>query len=731
MIALDKSQIPNYKTYKFWLLGIGSLVIIWNLVFGDRNLKYLYAQESKLEPITVNGDTVEYSTDAKEIMATGNVVVIYKGTKLTCKKLTVNTETKDAVAEGNARLDDEKGVIEGSKINYNFQTKKGIIIDSQFRSTPYFGKAEVVNKVSDTEFIAKRGYMSTCSYDDPHWRMKSRKIDFFMHDKVQTKDDTFYVGKVPLLYLPQYNRSLKDPLMHVQMMPGKQKDWGMYLLTAWRYSLTENMSGRIYLDYREKLGIAQGFGLNYTTPGFGRGDYKYYYTQERSRFFKEGIPAEFQRYFIRWRHKWDIDQRTNLTSEYYKIVDSKRILHGSQYNILKDYFPREYEKDSQPLSYALFHHTFSNSSLDLMIQKRINRWYSQLEKLPEIKYSLPSFQIVETPFYFENTIQAANFNYKYAVPSSSTNDINMKRLDTVHRFSLPMRVAFIQLIPFVKNQETFYDKDINGSSIPPRTIFYTGADASTKFYRMFDVKSNFLGMDINGLRHIITPTIGYSYNHEPTIQSSKLKQIDSIDSISRSNSASLELSNKLQTKRKNQTVDFLDFKITSTYTFKPKTGRGSSFSDFLFDLKLLPYSWMRLDADTTYNHYQDYFSNANYDLNFDFGKERSVGIGQRYQRKGGNEITYNLNYRLSPKWRFSLYHRRNIGHDPTLKRGLREQEYTASRDLHCWNVDVTYNVKRGEGETIWLIFRLKAFPEMEFGFDQSYHNPKSGSQSNP
>jgi hypothetical protein len=187
-------------------------------------------------------------------------------------------------------------------------------------------------------------------------------------------------------------------------------------------------------------------------------------------------------------------------------------------------------------------------------------------------------------------------------------------------------------------------------------------------------------------------------------------------------------------------VDLVDLNVTNTYTFKPKTGdkRGSSLSDFLFKLKLLPYSWMRVDADATYKHSgprsavsYNHFSNANYNISFDFGKERSFAFGQRYQLKGGNEITFDLDWRLSPKWKVSVYERLNKGHDPTLKRGLREQEYTVSRDLHCWRWDITYNIKRGHGESIWFIFRLKAFPELEFEFNQNYNQPKPGSQSNP
>lgn len=267
----------------------------------------IYAQEDKTEPVIVNGDMVEYSIDGKEVTATGNVEVNYKGTKLTCQKLTVNTQTKDGEAIGNVRLDDKKGVIEGTKAIYNFNTKKGIIIDSEFRANPYFGRAEKTKKVSEDEFIAFRGYATTCGYNNPHYRIKSRKINVFPADKIQTRDDTFYLSRIPLLYLPQYNHSLRDPLMHVQLMPGKSKDWGAYMLSAWRYNLAENISARLYLDYRQQLGIAEGFGANYITSQFGKGDFKYYYTQERSRKFDEGVPAEFQRYFIRSRHKWDID----------------------------------------------------------------------------------------------------------------------------------------------------------------------------------------------------------------------------------------------------------------------------------------------------------------------------------------------------------------------------------------------------------------------------------------
>jgi lipopolysaccharide export system protein LptA len=722
--------------------GLNFLILSFSFVFCAFSLVFnAFAQDNKPSSIIVNGDTVEYSTDNKEVAASGQVEVVYQGSRLTCEKLTVNTQTKEAVAQGNVRLDDARGIIQGQKMTYNFETKKGTIIDGYFRANPYFGRGKKVEMVSEKEFIAENGYSTTCDLDHPHYRIKSKKANIFPEDKIQTRSNTLYIGDAPLLYLSRYNHSLKDPFMHVRLMPGHSKDWGSYLLSGWRYNLFNNASGRVYLDYRDKLGWAEGFGANYATSLIGKGDLKFYYTDEKpNRLSLGGDAREFQRYLLRLRHKWEIDKKTSFTSEIYKVGDKKRKIYDPQANFLKDYFYREFEKDSQPLSYGLLHRNFNYSSMDLLVQKRLNHWYDQLTKMPSITYSLPSLQLGQSRFYFENNSSFASLNKKATTPVVTSNEESTTRLDTTNKIFLPARLSFIELTPYVSSRQTLYDKGADSRSLPVRNVFYSGIDASTKLYRIFGLKKKILGIEINGLRHIITPTVGYAYNHSPTIAPYNLKQIDSVDAILKSNAASLRLSNKLQTKRGNQSVDLADFRISSNYIIHPDTGEklGSNLSSVFFELDLLPYSWLKIDSDATYersgnNSDENYnrFSAVNYDFNFGLGKDRSWGIGQRYQRKGGSEITSSFNWRFNPKWKISIYERLEHGHDYTLKRGLRQQEYVISRDLHCWTVDINYDVKRGQGETIWLVFKLKAFPETEFGFNQSYHEPKAGSQSNP
>jgi hypothetical protein len=230
----------------------------------------------------------------------------------------------------------------------------------------------------------------------------------------------------------------------------------------------------------------------------------------------------------------------------------------------------------------------------------------------------------------------------------------------------------------------------------------------------------------------------------PTIPISNIKQIDATDAINRGNTAALSLSNKLQTKRNGQSVDLVDFLITTNVVLDPKTGDNAfltprageslkdNFSDILFKLKILPYSWMRFEGDATFGHSDhtnvnyNKFSLASYDLTFDLGVDRSFSIGQRYERKGKNEVTANFFWRLNPKWIFSIYQRYNFKQTAALERGSQEQQYTLTRDLHCWDLDISLNKKEDTGTTIFFTFRLKAFPENEFGFDQKMSDKKSG-----
>jgi len=685
------------------------------------------------EAIEINGDTIEYSAESSEITAGGDVVAIYKGTLLYCDNITVNTLTKDAVAEGNVIIEDKDSgsVILGSTVIYNFDSKTGTLLAAKIKSDFMFGEGEEIKKVAENHFVINKGYITTCNFDKPHYRVTAERTDMYPNDRVRLQKIRMKVGEQTLLYMPRYLHWLDDKRPRVTVVPGHSKDWGIFVLSAWRYYFNETVKGRFHLDWRERKDIAWGPDLNYGDTPFGKGDIRTYYMHERNIATKriwrpdkknfDRRTTERERFRIQWRHRWEVDEDTDLLLEYHRLSDP---------NIIKDYSYREYEKDSRPNSYLLGTHIIPNANISFLMQKRINRFQSETEKLPEITFETTEHKIGSSPLYIKHKTTFSSLNEKEASPSEV--DYNLTRLDVFNQFSLPSKVTFFEFKPFVSSRQTYFSRGLyEDESLSPRTVFSTGADLSTKFFRIFEINTDVWSLDINRLRHVITPRVKYTYVHNPTIPPGKLHEFDSIDSIEGSNSISLELNNKLQTKRgkkgKEKSVDLLRLDISSSYDYHPQDGTGSKFSDFFFDLELIPYSWMRFEADATFDHISDEFTVVNLDLYARPTKYTSFGVGHRYQRKGSKELTAQFTHRLNPKWKFSVYERYEFAKTQTKE--LAEQEYTITRDLHCGELDITYNVSRNKGETLWFIYRLKAFPEMEFEYNKEYHQPKAGSQS--
>lgn len=693
-------------------------------------------------PIIVNGDKIEYSRDINVVTINGNVEIKKGNSVLTCDKATVNTLTNDTHAEGNVILKDQKGIIKARSCDYNFKSQSGIAFDADAAYEPYYGKGKIVRKVSENEIEIKNGYMTTCDKDHPHYRIQSRRMEIFPDDKVTARAMTFRVANTPVLYLPKFTQNLKDDRMHVQVTPGKSKEWGLFILTAWRYDLLNNSSGRVHLDYRERRDLAWGIDNFYDTKTAGKGYFKTYYMNERKlgrrRVYKypqiltpEKSTKEKERYRIQWRHKWDVDNGTYWLAEYHKVNDV---------NFVKDYFFREYEKKSTAVtsSYILFSHILPDTStLSMLNQKRTNRIFSETERLPEIKWEKPATRLfafggrqgiaqegsdsradTATPVYFSNSWTYVNFNNKTAAPSED--DYSNQKIENYTKLSLPFKFLFLDFNPSVGTRESYYKRIAGRDAGIFREVWDSGIDVTTRFYRIFDVDANFLGMEYNMLRHIISPSVSYAYTHPPTAASSKL--ID-LGSISESNQMDFSLENKLQTKRKNKTVDFLRFIASNNYSFNIEARKRRLGDNITFDLEMLPYDWMSFESDAKLDRRKRYFTFANFDLRAS-GKDVSFGGGYRYERKSSSQMTGEILFNLINGWSFRVYQRLQFKGNSLVK----EQDYSISKVLHCWILDIKYNVVRERGETIWFALRLKAFPEMAIDYSQIYHEPKPLSQ---
>ena len=702
------------------------------------------------EAIECNGDQVEYFKDEKKIVGSGDVVILYKDMKLTCDKVTVWTETQQVLAEGNALLTQGESSFGGAKITYNFKDNTGDIVDFKGNADEWYVYGKSAERLGEEKFIASNSYITTCEHKVPHWKISAERIDVYPERMVNTYNAVFWANpfsiknvNIPLMWLPYYCHPLDDDRPHVTLIPGKSSDWGAYLLTAWRYNLTPNHKGYVHLDYREKKDAAIGLEHIYDTEMFGKGNFFAYYMNERTlgrdhfwdKWYKSEkndteATTELEKGIVRLRHQWQMTPKTLITAELHKYKDE---------SLLKDYFFNTYEKDENPLSYLLATHSLPFGVLSILTQKRVNRFQQVTELLPEAKLNINSQRIGESKFYYSGNFKAVNMNTVYPRhtdddPGTIIDQQHANIYDLYNQLSYVTKLGFLSINPYAGTKQTYLDREVDNKSSIINGTAYAGINLSTKFYKIFNVEAAPLGIEINRLRHIVTPTLSYEHIAPSTVPSEKMLS----ESVTRSNKITIGLENKLQTKAgpgSDQLVDLAMLLVETSYDFK-KTP-GGQLNDYTAKLELRPYSWLTATSDAVIDPHKlesddhEWLKSLTNSVSFSFGKKASLGIGHTYQ-SGANNLLMQAKLDFIPGWRFSIYEDFDfLGSSDGDKKinDLKEQEYVITKDLHCWELDLRYNVTRDGGEEVMLVFRLKAFPEIPFEFGKSYHKPKIGARS--
>ena len=694
------------------------------------------------QPVQLNGDSVEYSAEEGKFIASGNVVLKQNNSTLFCDRLEFFRDKQEAHAEGQVVLISDKGTIWADKGFYNFLKKQGEFTHARIMAKPYFGRAETISKINEDYYVLSNGYLTTSDYDTPEWRVKSQHMEFYPQEKAVARNSTLYFGGVPVMYFPQYTQNLRSDRPHFSVIPGYRKKFGAYALMAYSPVASNGIEMIYHADAYDKTGLAWGVDSKYAAGKLGQGLVRTYYMdgRDRTKHFWVSDPAttEKERYRVEWRHQVTIDPQTTAVAQYYKLSDSE---------ILKDYFEKEYRLDQSPNTYFLLTRTLPYASMSLRADVNVNHFAPSVERLPELNYTLNNQQIGDSGFYFKSTNTLSNLVQKDA--SSADNNKRTVRLDTDNVLSRPFKVAFLQVVPNVGTEQTAYSRaaDVkDDKSI--RSIFKTGVDVSTKFYRVYEAYFKQWGIEINKLRHVITPTASYVYQHDPTIPASKFIQFDAVDSRYQSDQIILGLENKLQTKRNGQSVDIFRSLLTTPYRITDDVA-GAGFGNYTMTNEAYPNPYVTLHNDVTYSNTLHQLKSASADVYLKDNKRWEFDISDRYTSNQSdpvinavinpvtnpvtvttpntNYLTTQLTYKFNPKWRTVVYDRWNLQTKAWL-----EQQYSFVRDLHSWEVEFAYSRKdhyQDAGSEVWVIFRLKAFPKTGFRSSSGFNKAKAGSQA--
>jgi len=675
------------------------------------------AQVPNDAPIQVHGDTVEYFQEAQKAIGKGHVVIDYEGARLEADTITVYMATKMATAEGHVTLTQKGSVFKGDRGEYDFGKKIGHVdkMDASIQNT-YYGKAQKIEKVEENHYRISDSYVSTCCGDNPFYKISAHDIDFFPDDKVVIRNAVLFIRNIPVLFIPYYEQPFVDfNRFPVHLVPGKRAEWGPFLLSKWRYNLVNRpdltVKGNVLLDYRDKRGFGGGVESFYHGNKIGHGAVRIYYANDNNppREFNQPGNVNPNRDRYQWRHQSKLGESTTLTTEWNKLSDK---------DVVKDFFyHEEYEKDALPDNYVSIITAKPEYTFSVLDRERLDNFYTAVERSPELRFDTHNRPFAETPFYLREEVEFANLKRTAAKSDTS---IDLTRLDVNHTVSYAARLGDVSVTPRVGTRHTFYSRDTDGDRDLVRGTFEPGVDVSTHFYKTYDVYMKALGLDINQMRHIFTPTLSYNYRPNPTTSRTLLQQFDALDAIDKQNFIRLNFENKLLVKNHADSGELYSREFARILPFLDLDMHTGRLENVGLDAELKPYTWMGLEADTTYNSNTRDFDTANFDIYFTRGRWK-VAVGQRYVQNESSQTTAEIRLKLNQEWEFKLYDRYEFEEGAS-----KEFEFTASKTFDCVIADFTYN--RREGDTFFVTLRLKAFPSTPFSLSQSYNHPKAGSQ---
>ena len=656
-------------------------------------------------------------------------------TELTADTGTINHTTDDMTATGNVILRRDGTVWKAERLDYNFKTKAVSSVQFRTGSLSYFMRGQAMDgNQTKGVYRAKGIQFTTDDVDTPAMFIRAKEVEVAPGDYIIFRNATLYIGKVPVMFLPYYKRSLKRHPWNVNVKPGYRSEWGAFVENSIRWPGTENYQGELSLDYRTARGWGVGPRIEYSSPKWGDSYFRAYRAWDDDPLTDSRNNAiDRERDLLRWHHRYSRDGLSFTGVLEYESDEYMR----------RDFFEDLYREDVQADSYLELSKNWENYNLSVLASPRLNAFYEHTDRLPDIKLSGTRYQLGDTPYFYDTETSIGYFTRRYDY-SSSSEDYSLLRADSLHQIYRPMVLnGWLNVTPRIGGRFTHYgETDGRGSTkdASERYVFNSGVEISTKLSRHFpELKSSLLGID--GARHIVEPSINYIFIPRPNRIPNELDKIDyeitsarllplempeynAIDNINAQNAVRLGIRQRLQTKRNGSVVDVVDWNLYTDWRIDPNTDQNG-YSDVFSDTIFRPRDWLSLNSRVRYDLDNNLWRTLDHSFTITPNPTQwSINGGHYYYLQQPNtakddrssSLYGGLNLSLDENWSF---HTRQYF---DAKKGEHAgHNYVFYRDMRSWTFFVNVKFRKDTGRrddeiSISLNYSLKAFPR-EPSFD--------------
>jgi LPS-assembly protein len=694
----------------------------------DRAERFTFREE-KNSGYRLRADTFSYDERQDIYTASGNVILHAKDRVIFADHIRLDAATKEAILEGDIRIEQAKDWLEGERAYLDLEKETGLVEYGRgFLADGNFHFSGVlVEKLGPQTYHVRDGTFTTCDGDEPSWHFRTNDLKVTVEGYGFAKQTSFYLGRTPVLYSPYLVFPAKTQRQTGLLMPrfgiGERRGYEVDLPFFW--AISRSTDATIYSHYMSKRGLMLGPEFRYAASAQSKGELRFNYLDdqasrndlEEEQYDSDPGLRRITRDRWWWRSKQDFvlpyEVRGNMDLDFVSDPDYLRTFNTG--------YSSWRESDQE------FRHTFGRGLINdptvttreslLLLNKywatqsaNVEFHYYQnlnddqdettLQQLPGITYTASKQAIFGGPFFVDADVGYVN----YWRPEGTRGN----RLNATPRVSLPFRRGgFLELEPYVGFLGTFYlidhydepaTSEVAEKTFHSREMFETGMEGATNIVRIFDVK----GTTWTKTKHTLRPNILYEYRPEEASQR-KLPFFDATDRINSRNRLTYGLTNFFTARLDKgqdqvQYLDFARFELRQHYDISQPQGgeedlsttRKRPFSNLFMQLDLTPRQYIKLTYKNQLSVYDEEFKQHN--LLATLWDERGDRLQVDYQRqldRDGKTVLDEIDATLGLKlWEgVSLNLRTDYRLDTHEKI---KNEYNLIIERQCWGISFSY-----------------------------------------
>lgn len=603
--------------------------------------------------------------------------------------------------EGDVILTQGANMIRASRLYYDFQRERAVILDAVVRTTlvgrnlPLYIRAAEIRQLSARELVATDAVLTTSEFHTPHYHIGARRVELINRTPWEPgggttgiragsfaiRHATLNLGGVPIAYWPYFRGNLDTSATAVKRFrTGFSNRFGFELETEWDLfnvlglETPDGFSASLKLESFSERGPAAGINVDYKRDRYFGLVRSYFLSDDGEDFLGRNRETPSQH---------DVRGRFLLRHRQYRSNDwqfTLEVSYISDESFLEEFFESEFDKSKEQETLLYLKKQRDNWAFTALLQTRILDFTTQTERLPDFSFHLAGepagFAGVDATWFSENRAGIVRYRPKERsfikrLRDGGTGESGaIARLDSRQELEAPFQIGPWRWVPFATVRGTAWDDSPDSGGLA-RAFGVAGVRSSAYFTRTYpDTRSTLL--DLHGIRHIIK-TDATAWIASTNRDADEIFPFDeTVEEIAEVDGITLGVRQRWQTKRgapeTRRIVDVLTFDVEAgLFNGAERKEITNGYASFSRPENSISRNFVNSSLIWRLNDRTALLSELNYDLNdgevdilnISMAVERaprfSYIFGYRFiEESRSNLLGFDMNYRLSEKHTLAL-----------------------------------------------------------------------------